>query len=199
MASPNSVPNPRRAVPLMARSMLAQGNATRVTAAYASTEWPDAEASAALKTVVATAWMAQGSHDDAIAAVDAALRIVPTYEPAILLGARLAARGGDLDGALAQVDALLARHPQSADAWTLEGDLLRARSKGPGPAIEAYRKAVQASPQNTGAHAALISLYLAGRDLDAASRQLDALKAVSPKSVGRSEEHTSELQSPKDL
>src|SRR5574340_894959 len=57
-----------RAVPLLARCMLAQGNAARVTAAYASTEWPDAEASAELKTTVAAAWMAQGSNDDANAA-----------------------------------------------------------------------------------------------------------------------------------
>lgn len=169
--------------PLLARSVLAQGKPARVTATWADIAWPDADATASLKTTVAAAWLAQGSLDDAATAVDTALRLVPTYAPAILLKARLVARGGDVAGALARVDALLARDANNAEAWTLRGDLLLARSKDHAPAIEAYRKAVQIDPHAIGAHSALITLHLVDRDLDAAAKQLAALKAVAPKGV----------------
>ena len=170
-------------VPLMARSMLGQGKPARVTSAYATTTWPDAESTADLKTSVAAAWLAQGSSEEAKAAVDAALFLQPNLEAAILLKARLTAQGGNMAAALGQVEGLLARNPKSAEAWTLKGDLLLGTAKDHGPAIEAYKQAVAANPQLVSAYAALISLYVAERHLDEATKQLEALRAVAPKSL----------------
>ncbi len=169
--------------PLLARSLLAQGKPARVTASFADVEWPDAQASADLKVTLAQAWMAQGSLDDAAAAVAAALRLEPQLESAVLVDARLKARRGDLAAALKQVDDLLARDPKSGEAWTLEGDLLLSESKDRAGAIKAYRQAVAVQPGNVSAHAALISLYLVDRDLDAAQDQLAQLKKAAPKSL----------------
>jgi putative PEP-CTERM system TPR-repeat lipoprotein len=169
--------------PLLARSLLAQGKPARVTATFADVEWPDAAASAELKVALAQAWMAQGSLDDAAAAVAAALRLHPQLESAILVDARLKARQGDPGAALKEVEDLLAREPKSAEGWTLKGDLLLVGSKDHGPAIEAYRQAVALQPGNVAAHAALISLHLVDHDLDAAARQLAQLKAAAPKSL----------------
>jgi cellulose synthase operon protein C len=170
-------------VPLIARAMLAQNKPGRVTAAYADNEWPDAEATADLKVSLANAWLAQGSKEDATTAVDAALRLNPQLESALILKARLAAAGGDVAEALRQVDAMLSKNPNSADLWSFKGDLLLASSKERAPAIEAYQRAVAVRAQSAHAHSALISLYLADRQLDAATKQLEQMKAALPQSA----------------
>lgn len=172
-----------KVTPLLARSLLAQGKPARVTATFADVEWPDAEASAELKVTLAQAWMAQGSLDDAAAAAAAALRLQPQLASAVLVDARVKARQGDLDAARKQVDELLARDARNAEAWTLKGDLLLAGSKDHAAAIDAYRQAATVQPDNVPAHAALISLYLVDRNLDAAAAQLEQLKKAAPKSL----------------
>ncbi len=172
-----------KVVPKMARSMLDQGKPGRVTAAYADVEWPEADATAELKVALAQAWMAQGSLDEANAAVDVALQRNPQMASALLLKARLAARGGDVAGALRQVDELIGRDGKNSDAWALKGDLLIAAGKPRADAIAAYQHALEASPQSLQPRVALVSLYLMDRNTGEAAKQLEELKKVAPKAI----------------
>ena len=167
-------------VPVLAHSLLQMNQAARVTSAYGQTEWPDAQATADLKVSVATAWMMQKSTAQAAAAVAAALRLSPNYEPALIMQARQTAVAGDLAGALAQVDALLARDPKSGDGWAFKGELMMGLAKDRPGAIAAYQKAVEVKPTAMAAHAALISLYLSDQKVDAATKQLEQMKAAGP-------------------
>ncbi len=170
-------------VPVLARSLLQMNQPARVSSAYGNTEWPDAEATADLKVSVATAWMMQKSTAQATAAVEAALRLSPTFEPALILKARQAAMTGDLPAALAQVETLLARDAKSGDGWTFKGDLLMGIGKDRPGALAAYQQAVAVKPAAMSAHAALITLYLADQKVDAAAKQLEQMKAAGPQNL----------------
>jgi len=168
-------------VPLLARSMLAMGQTAKLIAQFGALTWPDAGATAALKTVVAEAEATEGDLAAARASIAAALRAVPDHEPALRLQARTTAVAGDLPGALARVEALLKIYPQSADTWLLKGDLLARQQAEPAAVIAAYRQALAVRPDHAAAHGALIALHLSARDSPAAQAQFDALHKLLPK------------------
>ena len=126
-------------VPVLARAMLAMGQTAKLIAQFGTLTWPDAGATAALKTVVAEAEATEGDLAAARASIALALRAVPDHEPALRLQARTTAVTGDLPGALAGVEALLKIHPQSADTWLLKGDVLARQQAEPAAVMAAYR------------------------------------------------------------
>jgi putative PEP-CTERM system TPR-repeat lipoprotein len=168
-------------VPLLARAMLALGQPAKVIAQFGALSWPDAGATAALKTLVAEAEATEGDLNAARASIALALRAVPEHEPALRLQARATAVAGDLPGALAQTEALLKIHPQSADGWLLKGDLLARQQAEPALVIAAYRQALAVRPDHAAAHGALIALQLSMRDAAAAQAQFEALYKLLPK------------------
>ena len=182
------VPEPR-VVPLLARALLAAGKPGLLVEQFGGVSWPDAAATADLKAAVAQAQATQGDLDGARVSLDRALRAAPQHEPALLLRARVTAAGGDLPGALRQIEDLLQRSPGSADGWLLKGDLLtrqvaadvRAADADLGDVIKAYRQSLTLRPAHPAAHAALINLYLARRETDAARTQFEAMHKALPK------------------
>ncbi len=181
-------------LPLLAASMLALNKAGLLLQQFGGTQLTDAAAMTQLQTVLAQAEAAQGNLDAALGRTDAVLRGRPEHGPALLLRARLTAARGDVAGAAAQVQALLARQADNAEAWHLQGDLLlRAGSPKPGlaaaasapdataPAMAAYRKAIELKPDNVAAHAALIGLHMAAADTAAATTQWQALQKAAPR------------------
>ncbi len=173
-------------LPLLATSMLGQNKAALLLQQFGSSRLDEPEAQARLQTSLAAAEAGSGDLDAAGARLQALLRAQPGHVPAQLLRARLAAARGDTTDALAQVQALLARQADNAEAWQLQGDLLLRGKPGEpppptGPAIAAYQQALQRKPGSVGAHAALIGLHLAAADLGAAGGQLQALQKVAPK------------------
>lgn len=174
------VPEPQ-VVPLLARALLATGQPAKLIAQYGQLSWPDAGATAALKTLVAQAEATEGDLVAAGASIAQALRAVPDHEPALRLQARATAVAGDLPGALAQVEALLKIHPDSADGWLLQGDLLARQRADPAQVIAAYRQALVVRADHAPSHGALIELHLAMRDTAAAQAQFDALHKLLPR------------------
>lgn len=170
-----------KVVPLLARATLALGQPAKVIAQFGALSWPDAGATAALKTVVAEAEGAEGDLNAARASIALALRAVPDHEPALRLQARATAVAGDLPGALSQTEALLKIHPQSADGWLLKGDLLARQQAEPALVMAAYRQALAARPDHAAAHGALLAMQLSMRDAAAAQAQFDALHKLLPK------------------
>ena len=98
-----------RVLPQMARALLALDKAGPLVLQYGAVDLGDNPAAAELKTHVAAAQMSLGALDEAVSAVENALKRAPNYVPALVLKARLAAVCGDMAGALTQADELLAR------------------------------------------------------------------------------------------
>jgi putative PEP-CTERM system TPR-repeat lipoprotein len=178
----------QQVLPALASSLLGQNKGALLLQQFGSTKLADPTAQARLQTSLAMAEAGSGNTDAAATRVDGVLRDLPDHSPALLLRARLAAARGDQADALAQVKALLARQPDLAEAWQLQGDLLLRGPAGQpapttAPAIAAYQEALKHQPNNTTAHAAIIGLHLGAGDVAAATTQWQALQKAAPKSA----------------
>lgn len=174
---------PTRVMPLLAEAMLRAGHEAALVARLGPQNLPDAPAQARLKTALAEA---QARLDQGTAARDslsAALRAQPGHGPALRLQARLAAAGGDLAGALAQLQQLVAAQPGDAEAWVLLGHLQVHQQTEPAlaQALAAYRQALTLQPDHVGAHVALVSMHLARNDLEAARTQFAQMQKQLPR------------------
>ena len=168
-------------VPLLARALLAGNQPAKLLQQFGRTSFPDRLATAQLKTTVAEAEAIGGQLDAARDSLSTALRAVPGHEPARLLQARVAAVAGDLPGAMAQIDALLASNPKSAGGWVLKGDLLARQRADTAELVKAYQQALAAQPDHAAAHTALVTLHLTQRDVDAARSQHDSMRKLLPR------------------
>ena len=165
-------------LPLLAASLIAQGKAQKVTEEFAQTTLQGA-AQADLQTNLAIAYATQGQADKSNAALAEALKADNSFAPALLLQARLKS-GKDVDGALADVDAILAKSPQNYQAWKFKGDLLQYAKNKPDEALEAFRKSIAARPDFIAGHVAAVLMLFQQNKLDEVDKQLAGLKAVAP-------------------
>ncbi|MDP1649759.1 MAG: PEP-CTERM system TPR-repeat protein PrsT [Rubrivivax sp.] len=166
--------------PPLARAMLAQNQAQQVVQEFGAVTLDDAEASADLKTTLATAHTALRERDKALALVLSALQERPQYTPAMLLHARIKAADGDVPGALALVDQVLASNAQHLGALLFKGELQRHGQRDREAALATYTQAAEAHPKAVVAHAAIISMLLEQRDIDKARARFEQLKKVQP-------------------
>ncbi len=173
--------HPRDAVvPPLARAMLAQGQAKRLTEEFAKIDLTQPQAKASLQMSLASAYAMQGKPDLAQTALNAALLAEPGYTPALIAQARQKAGQGDLDGALAMADEVIAKSPQSHEAWKLKGDLLLYGKNQVNEALAAYRKAVEIKPDFLVGQAAVITVLLQQGNLTDAATQMEQLKKFAP-------------------
>jgi putative PEP-CTERM system TPR-repeat lipoprotein len=168
-----------RTLPLLAKAMLASGQAKKLIDEFAKAEVPAGEASANLNTTLSIAYSTQGKAEAAQTALDAALAAQADYAPAKLLEARNKAANQKLDEAGNIVDGVLAKNPRDHEALLLKGFLQAAKGDGEG-ALAFHRKAVEAKPDFLPAHAAIISSLFAQQKFDEANKQIEALKKVAP-------------------
>jgi putative PEP-CTERM system TPR-repeat lipoprotein len=174
---------PEQVVPLLAKSELQSGQSDAAGKLIASAKLKSPEANAELKTLLGTTLFNQNKLDDALAAYDAADKLVPGYPDARLGKARIFAAHGDMAAAGQEVDGVLAKDPRQAEALTLKGDLARARGATQ-EAIDAYVAAVKENPRAFLARLNLAGTYVATGKLDLAQQQVDELKKTSPKHPG---------------
>lgn len=167
-------------VPVLARSLLQEGQGIKVTDQFSTLELKDPINQASLKTSLAAAYAAMGEPKKAQAALATALQLAPKYVPARLVQARIAAGTRDFDGALAQLDSITTDAPGEAEPWQLKGDLLAsAKNDSPG-AIAAYQKVLALKPDNFAALSGIMAVHLTKGDLQSAQTALDALKKTQP-------------------
>jgi putative PEP-CTERM system TPR-repeat lipoprotein len=166
-------------LPLLAKAQLLQGKTERVIHDYAEVNLTSPTASAALKTVVATAYAAQGDRKRAQAGVEEVLHAVPGWAPALLLQARLKAIDGQADAALALVDEILAKDPSDFQAHHLKGSLLLAKGDAAG-ALESERRALALHKDWLPAQTAVLEILVSRQERDAAKAQLAELKKAHP-------------------
>jgi cellulose synthase operon protein C len=166
--------------PLLARALLAQGQAKKLTDEWAKTELSQPAAKASFQTTLASAYAMQGKLGPSQAALNAALLAEPGYAPALILQARQKAGQNDLDGAMALVDEVIAKSPKDYEAWKLKGDLLRISRDKLTDALAAYRKAVESKPDFLAAHSAVVTVLLQQGNLTEAAAQVAQIVKFAP-------------------
>jgi len=172
---------PEAVVPLLARALVASGQAKKVADTYGQVNLADPTAAADLKTTLATAYGALGQNDLAEAAVKAALKLNPKNSTARLQQATLLGRRFAADEALALVDGVIADEPKRREAWQLKGELLLGGKGDADAGVRAYREALAIDPRFLPAHSALITLALRNNDVPAFKAQFGELQKALPK------------------
>ena len=167
-------------VPLIAETMLINGQSPQVIEKFSATQLPDPVSMARLQAALAYALTVQGDTARARAAVERGLALAPKSAQALAMKVRLAAIDNDPAAAMAVAEELLAAHPGDPVAWGLKADLLQRTPNGRAAAIAAYNKALQFKPEMVYAHSTLIGMYMTDGNLDAARKQLALLKKVAP-------------------
>ena len=162
--------------PLLARAMLAQGQAKKVTDQFASTELSLNSAKASLQMSLATAYSMQGKVEASQAALNAALLAEPGYAPALIAQARQKASKGEFDVALAMTEEVITKHPKSHEGWKLKGDILLYAKGQINDALAAFRKSVEIKPDFLEGSTAVITLLFQQGNLTDAAAQIDQLK-----------------------
>jgi len=170
-------------VPLLARAMAGQGQFKKLTDEFGATTLGDAATQAELKTTLVRAYAAQGKANEAQAALTAALAADPNNIAAQLIRAREKASQRDFDGALAMVDAILARAANNEEAHRLRGDLLAYGKQDFVGALASYRKSVEVKPTYVEGHTSILTQLLRERKLDEAAKQIEDLRKVAPNNL----------------
>ena len=163
-------------VPRLAKALLAQGQARKLTDEFAKTELGQPPANASLQMSLASAYALQGKSELSEAALNAALLAQPGYTPALIERARQKAGQGDADGALAMADELIGKSRESYEGWKLKGDILLFGKSNVTDALVAYQKAVEIKPDFLAGHAAVITILLQQGNLAEAQTEIDQLK-----------------------
>jgi cellulose synthase operon protein C len=167
-------------VPDIARAMLATGDTAKLIAQHAGVALPEAEATADLKSSLAAAYAAAGNSGLARTAAAAALQAKPGYAPAIVVGARLSAADGDVDGALRQLDQVLASDAGHEAAGLLKAEMLLRSKNDPAAALDRYLKVREANPKSIPAHSGIVKLLLDQGKGAQARKELEPLKEFAP-------------------
>jgi cellulose synthase operon protein C len=173
--------SPDLTIPLLAKAMLAGGQANKVVNEFSKTEL-SGEAAANLKTLLSQTYEVMGNREAAKEALAAALSAKPDYAPALIASARAKAAQDDIAGAHSIIDGILGKTPGDPDALMMKGSLLAFKGDQTG-AMEQYMKAVQSKPDFIPAHTAIISNLMQKGSFDDAAKQLEIMKKVAPKNL----------------
>lgn len=171
--------SPDLVVPKLAESLILSGQATRVLTELKDQKLSQAEARAALLASVGSAELAQGKREAAVEAYREALGEVRDFPMARVGLAKVKAGGRDLEGALADADAIIKDAPRLPEAHSLRGDLLLALGRFE-EAIPEFEAVIAARPTDLVAYQSLIGQLLRANKLDVAQNKLQDLKKVAP-------------------
>lgn len=166
--------------PQLAKSMLAQGKSKGVTDEFSDTRLEQAEAQASLLHTMALAYAMQGQADKYESSLETALQADPGFGPALLERARQLTSKRDFEGAQSLIDSVIAKSPDSYEAWKLKGDIYGIAQGKASEAREAYQKAIALKPDFLAAQGALIMVLLQQTDFGEATAQLEKMKALAP-------------------
>ena len=167
-------------VPALARAMLAQRRFKDVIAELGSIQLTAPQAIADQQTSLASSYFGIGDTAAMAKALQAADAAVAGYLPARMLQARALAAQQRFDDALTLVDKMVTEAPLHYEAWAMKGEFLLNAGGDSVAATEALKRALAIKPDFLPAHAALVQLHLAKRDLDAAAAQVAALSQLRP-------------------
>ena len=165
-------------VPLQAKAWLALGQSHKIIDTLTKLQLASKESQADLKTTIGQAHLMMGKVDAAVAAFDEALAAAPDYGPAVFGQARIKAANRDYQAAVALLDTVLAKKNDFYEALQFKGDLLTIQGKIQ-EAIEAYLQVLKIRPQYLPTHASLVSRHMQNGNMEAAEKQLEAMKKIA--------------------
>ncbi|HEY1132800.1 MAG TPA: XrtA/PEP-CTERM system TPR-repeat protein PrsT [Roseateles sp.] len=168
--------------PLDARLMLGRGESAKLLQTYAQTRLEVPADQADLLGSVAIAHGLQRQFSESIRAVDVALQLTPDDVRLLMIRARALNERDGTEAGLQAVEAALAKHADSGEAWQAKGDLLALGGRAD-EALTAYRQAAKLTPKSVEVQSLLLGLFLDKQDVKAATAQYDILKQVSPKGL----------------
>jgi cellulose synthase operon protein C len=177
--------DPERVLPRLAEAMLIHGDLDKLIAEFAGKKLASAKAQAELSATLASAYGMRGKFDLAQASAEQSLSSDPEGLNGLLVMAQVKTLREDLPGAMADVERAERAHPQAARPKIFKAELMgQMRGRFDTAAItQVYREALALEPKNIQAHAGLIQLALAQKDLAAANAQLELLRKAHPGSV----------------
>jgi putative PEP-CTERM system TPR-repeat lipoprotein len=174
---------PDAVVPGLAQSLLQQNQPKKVLDEFGSVTLQDAAAVAALKTRLGEAWLARGEIKPAAQAFASALTAQPGLASALLGQARIAAREGKPDEALALTEKALASDARSAEGHLFKGQLQQAKGQREA-AVASLEKAVALDGGYLPARLGLALIYIDAKDFEKAKSVLAAAGAAKDPRVG---------------
>jgi putative PEP-CTERM system TPR-repeat lipoprotein len=170
--------NPNEVLPALAKALLSKGDLTGVMAL--STAGLSPQATAQLQAQQALAKLGQGDIWTADTFIAKASEVHGEDPEVQLAEVRMLGASGDLDGALALVERVLAEHPDRRDAWSMKGDLLAAQNKRP-EALAAFSVAIELSPDSKEDRLKRGLLNLEMRQLEDVTPDIEFLLETAPK------------------
>lgn len=167
--------------PAVARAMLLLGQNKQLLDEFRTMELSAPAAQVDLDASVAAAMYLRGDAEKAQALIERGLVEVPQHPQMLMLKARLLARPGTLDEAVAIVAKLGSTNSHDPEVWGLLGDLQLFGKRNLEDAGAAYRKVLSLQPQAIAVQAKLVYVYLAGNKREAAREQLAVMRKVAPR------------------
>jgi len=168
--------------PTLARTLIAIGEADNALELTAQAKLTDAKAQARMKAIAGAIMLNKRDLAGGKQAFTDALALDSSNRDAQLGLARLAASESGISEAVAQVDAVLAEHPNFADALLFKSQLLEIQGKG-ADAIQALGLAADEEPNSIAAHMALIPALLRTGDVAGARKRTDTFKKALRNSI----------------
>lgn len=160
--------------PMLARAMLKQGERAEVIRTFANTALSNAKSQSAVLVVLGDARLAE-DRADAQRDYRDALKADPDNALAGVGLARIKAANGEVEPAIADLDALAAKSPDVADVHALRAALLFATNRVD-DALSAQETAIRLDPKNHANHYSYVSNLLALHRMEAAETGLAAMK-----------------------
>jgi putative PEP-CTERM system TPR-repeat lipoprotein len=166
-------------VPLLVRSLINEREYERITRDYSTITLQSPQAQARLETARGDALAGTKRYKEAAKAYKAALAANPD-EPLARVGqARLKLANGELTQGQAEAEAIVASTPDVPEAQILLADTLLAQGKIR-EAVPALQAAAAARPNSINAHSALVMVLLSSGDYEAAGKELEVMRGISP-------------------
>ena len=168
-----------RLLPQLVTAMLGQGESQRLLDEMPEASNATAETRAIVMTGRGNALLGLNKKDEARSAFDEALKLVPDYPEALLGHARIEALAGNLQGALGEVERILAKNPNGKDALLMKGDLLHALGRV-NEAGAAYLQATRVAPESISAWLKIVPVYLASGKIADAKVAVERAHKLAP-------------------
>ena len=166
-------------LPLLAQSLIAQGQHQKLFTEFANPPISDPKARADIQTTVAIAALAQGDIKQAQAMLSSALAANPSFARAHVVRAQLALRGGDAAAALSALDTALGLAPNDAEASVMKAELLAAQRKT-ADAIKLLEDTAAANPNALQVRFSLVTMLVLNGQADKALPIVEAMKKDAP-------------------
>lgn len=168
-------------VPSLARAMLALGQSSKMISQFGDLNLQDPAAHADLRTTVAGAYAQQGDLASAKRELESALQAKPDNAASLLVQARIKTSEGDVSGALALLDKVIASDPANEHAGVAKGYLLWLARQDGAAALAAHRKVLEVNPRNVAARAEVVTILFRQGQVAEAKTEFEKLREQAPR------------------